>query len=608
LVKIFANFPGNAKIIALISVIVIVSISSGLFFYLQYNTENNIRNSLFEQQKQQQIDSTESLSRHLGSSLDSIMARLQALSDSDLLQQSNMSGNETNRLLQQTYAQINTITPVDRVLILDKDGTVTVDAVSEGKRSFGGLDFSYREWVNLTKSTGTAVFSNGFSGVDGNYKIAIAYPIVGETSGEYLGLVGTLIPTIPFFEHFGNIYDINSQYLAVLDRNSVQLTHPMKSFIGKPFFGSYIQEATGPNEILNNFVQTVMSGKGAFEIYDFKDVQRLNTGHPIFIAGKPTYFVFIVTPTSTIFSSIDKVILSDRLGEFSLLAGTTAAVVVLVLFLIKWSSNLNNEVRRRTREISDYSKQLSIANEQLKTNEKAQSEFINLAAHELRTPIQPILSLSDVLLQKRGNIEEYREFLEIVSKSARRLKRLAENILDATRIESQTLSLNRERFNINEEIINTVQNFLIPAGKDIKSKSPTKILFEPKEDNILIAADRRRMSQVISNLVDNAIKHTRGEESISITSEKKDNQAIVTVKDTGSGIDSEIMPTLFSKFASKSFTGTGLGLYISKNIIEAHGGKIWANNNSDGRGATFTFSIPLIREEEIHQKTGTPSQ
>jgi signal transduction histidine kinase len=608
LVKIFANFPGNAKIIALISVIVIVSISSGLFFYLQYNTENNIRNSLFEQQKQQQIDSTESLSRHLGSSLDSIMARLQALSDSDLLQQSNMSGNETNRLLQQTYAQINTITPVDRVLILDKDGTVTVDAVSEGKKSFGGLDFSYREWVNLTKSTGTAVFSNGFSGVDGNYKIAIAYPIVGETSGEYLGLVGTLIPTIPFFEHFGNIYDINSQYLAVLDRNSVQLTHPMKSFIGKPFFGSYIQEATGPNEILNNFVQTVMSGKGAFEIYDFKDVQRLNTGHPIFIAGKPTYFVFIVTPTSTIFSSIDKVILSDRLGEFSLLAGTTAAVVVLVLFLIKWSSNLNNEVRRRTREISDYSKQLSIANEQLKTNEKAQSEFINLAAHELRTPIQPILSLSDVLLQKRGNIEEHRESLEIVSKSARRLKRLAENILDATRIESQTLSLNRERFNINEEIINTVQNFLIPAGKDIKSKSPTKILFEPKEDNILIAADRRRMSQVISNLVDNAIKHTRGEESISITSEKKDNQAIVTVKDTGSGIDSEIMPTLFSKFASKSFTGTGLGLYISKNIIEAHGGKIWANNNSDGRGATFTFSIPLIREEEIHQKTGTPSQ
>jgi signal transduction histidine kinase len=563
---------------------------------LQYNTENNIRNSLFEQQKQQQIDSTESLSRHVGSSLDSIMARLQALSDSDLLQQGNTSGNETNRLLQQTYAQINGITPVDRVLILDRDDTVTVDTISNGEKSFRGVDFSYREWVNLTKSTRTAVFSNGFSGVDGNYKVAIAYPIVDETSGEYLGLVGTLIPTIPFFEHFGNIYDINSQYLAVLDRNSVQLTHPMKSFIGKPFFGSYIQEATGPNKILNGFVQAVMSGKGAFEIYEFEDSQRLNTGYPVFIAGKPTYFVFTVTPTSTIFSSIDKVILSDRLGEFSLLAGTIAAVVVLILFLLKWSSNLNNEVRRRTREISDYSRQISIANEQLKINDKVQTEFINLAAHELKTPTQPILSLSEVLLQKRGNIEEYRESLEIINRSARRLKRLAENIFDAARIESHTLSLKREQFNINDVVKDIVQDLGRQVGKDSRRKN--NLTFESKEDNILVVADKRRIAQVISNLVDNAIKHIDGRGSVSITSEKKGNHAIITVKDNGRGIDSEIMPRLFSKFASNSLSGTGLGLYISRSLVEVHGGKIWANNNSDGKGAAFTFSIPTIREEE----------
>ena len=122
-----------------------------------------------------------------------------------------------------------------------------------------------------------------------------------------------------------------------------------------------------------------MSGRATFEIYEFKNGQRLNTAYPVFITGKPTYFVFIVTPTSAIFSSINEVISSDRIGKFSLLVGTTAPVVVLILFLIKWSSNLNTEVRRRTREISDYSKQLSTANEQLKIHDKTQRDFINLA-------------------------------------------------------------------------------------------------------------------------------------------------------------------------------------------------------------------------------------
>ena len=598
--KIIAYFTGNTKKVALVFVIVIVSISYGLFFYLQNNTENNIRNSLFEQQKQQQIHSTESLSRHVGSSFDSIMARLQAVSNSDLLQQGDTSSSKTKRLLQEMHTQIDTITPIDRLLILDNNDIVTVDVTTEGEETFVGIDFSYIEWVNLTKSTRTAVFSNGFVGIDGKYKIAISYPIINKISGEYLGLVGTLIPTIPFFEHYGNIYDIKSQYLAVLDRNSVELTHPIKSFIGKSFFGSHIQESAGHNKILNNFVQKVMSGNAASEIYEFKNGQRLNTGHPVFIAGQPTYFVFVVTPTSAIFSSINEVISSDRTGEFFLLVGTTAAVVVLILFLIKWSSNLNNEVRRRTREISDYSKQLSTANEQLKIHDKTQKDFINLAAHELRTPIQPILALSEVLLLKRGNIEEYGEILDVVNRNARRLKRLTEDILDVTRIESHTLSLKREQFNINDVIKDAVQDFRSQVEGDKKGGSQTKILFEHGEDIIFVEADKGRISQVISKLLDNAIKFTDGEGTVSFISEKKDNQAIVSIKDTGRGIDPEILQKLFSKFSSKSFAGTGLGLYISKSIVEAHGGKIWAHNNCDGQGATFTFSIPLIKEEEQH--------
>ena len=156
--KIIAYFTGNTKKVALVFVIVIVSISYGLFFYLQNNTENNIRNSLFEQQKQQQIHSTESLSRHVGSSLDSIMARLQAVSNSDLLQQGDTSSNKTKRLLQEMHTQIDTITPIDRLLILDKNDIVIVDVTTEGEETFVGIDFSYREWANLTKSTRTAVF------------------------------------------------------------------------------------------------------------------------------------------------------------------------------------------------------------------------------------------------------------------------------------------------------------------------------------------------------------------------------------------------------------------------------------------------------------------
>jgi signal transduction histidine kinase len=104
-----------------------------------------------------------------------------------------------------------------------------------------------------------------------------------------------------------------------------------------------------------------------------------------------------------------------------------------------------------------------------------------------------------------------------------------------------------------------------------------------------------RITQVISNLINNSLKFTKSGK-ISVTSEKKDGDAIVSVKDTGTGIEPEIMPKLFSKFASKSYQGTGLGLFICKSIIEAHGGRIWAENNSDGKGARFAFSLPIINE------------
>ena len=232
--------------------------------------------------------------------------------------------------------------------------------------------------------------------------------------------------------------------------------------------------------------------------------------------------------------------------------------------------------------------------EQLKINDKMQKDFINIAAHELRTPIQPILGLTQVLCNKIKD-SEHLELLEVVIKNARRLQRLTEDILDVTKIESQSLNLRKEKLNLNDMVAMALEDYKDEIGK---TNGKLKLVYEDKEnDNTLIVeADKNRLFQVLGNLLANAVKFTK-EGAISVSIEKKDTQVIVSIKDTGTGIDPEIYSRLFTKFTSKSVTGTGLGLYVSKGIVEAHGGRIWAENNADGRkGATFYFSLPLRKQ------------
>src|SRR5918993_4205415 len=246
-------------------------------------------------------------------------------------------------------------------------------------------------------------------------------------------------------------------------------------------------------------------------------------------------------------------------------------------------------------QLEEANKQLTVANEKLTVNEKMQKEFINVAAHELRTPIQPILGLSDILLTRDGNIEQYYGILNTINRNAKRLQRLTEDILDVTRIDSQSLRLNKEEFILNDHVSSIVEEY----KEEIRSDNRVNIRYSPTQDNngVTVYADRYRIAQVISNLVENAIKFTKeqgGSMSINIKRKENDGWVIVSIKDTGSGIDPEIMPRLFTKFSSKSFKGTGLGLYISKSIVEAHGGRIWAENNIDGKGATFSFTLPSL--------------
>jgi hypothetical protein len=242
------------------------------------------------------------------------------------------------------------------------------------------------------------VFSNGYVGLDGNYRIGLAYPIVNREKGEYNGLIGAVIPTESFFAHYGNIHDINSQFLVVFDKNATLLAvGASKTLVGKNFFGGDTQRFVHHNQILNDLTRSLLDGNSGSGVYDYGRGERLNTYYPIFLNGKPTYFVQVVTPTASIYSKVNEVLSTQRLETFSLLAGTTAAIIVLIMFLMKWTGTLDDEVKRRTRELNESNKKLELANEQLKMHDKMQEEFINIASHEIKTPTQAILGFSNLL-------------------------------------------------------------------------------------------------------------------------------------------------------------------------------------------------------------------
>jgi signal transduction histidine kinase len=254
--------------------------------------------------------------------------------------------------------------------------------------------------------------------------------------------------------------------------------------------------------------------------------------------------------------------------------------------------------------------------EQLKRHDKMQKEFINIAAHELRNPIQPIIGLSEVLRSRTKDTEQY-ELLDAIIRSAKRLQQLTENILNVAQIENHSLKLNKERTNLTGLIINILKDYRnqLEENKDNgKGIGNVKLLYtngrgeghDDNEDLIFVEADAGRIAQVISNLLNNAIKFTKVEAkdntiTIIVDNNQDDKAVLVSVEDTGSGIDPEIFPKLFSKFVTNSGAGTGLGLFISKNIVEAHGGRMWAENNNDvfgkrTRGARFCFTLPIIEK------------
>jgi len=280
-------------------------------------------------------------------------------------------------------------------------------------------------------------------------------------------------------------------------------------------------------------------------------------------------------------------------------------------------------------------KQLKEAYQTVENTNAIQQEFINIAAHELRTLVQPIIGYAELLLEEETDDNKKQALMSIVHNSER-LQKLALDILDIARMDSNTFQLHKEPLDLNYVISNIAKDYLKrqeqQKARDItrlisnvngnnnknsySKKSEIKLLFEPRvKEDIFVEADKERLMQVMYNLLDNAFKFIDSDGgTVRITLEKQEQQlgdliiqerhhqqephAIIRIKDTGTGIDPEILPRLFSKFATKSQRGTGLGLYISKNIVDSHGGKLYAENNTNDKGATFTIILPLLKQQK----------
>lgn len=598
-----------------------------LFFSLQDATRNQIKSQLFEEQRKRQLDSTSAIASHIGSDLTLIVSYLDGISNSKYMQEGegHLYDGGIKQLATEKYSQMNKI--VDKLFILNNQDVV-VFGISNSSNVLVpvGSDLSFRPWVAETRHSLKPVFSEAFEAV-GQYRVYITVPVTDRQTKEYIGTVGVSVPTVNFFEHYGNVHDINSQFLVAYDRQGTILAVGAdEGLVGLPFFGTVVQDFVNRNPTLNDHMARLLDGRSGYAVYDYGRGERLTTYQPIYVDEAPTYFLQVVTPTATIYSQIDPILSRESGKLFLLLAAAIVAAAVFVVFLLFWNSVLRNEVYKRTSDLQESNKLLAISNEKLKEHDSLQREFINIAAHEMRTPIQPILGLSEMLREEilkrqdllltalvkeqnqtgdsagqthdtdnmAGSAGRIAYMLEVISRNAQRLDKLSNNLLDVSRIENNALKLIRGRVDLNRKINNAVvdakSSYLFSSYQ--RKKEDVKIIFEPFPEPLIVYGDSTRLYEVISNLIYNAIKFTE-KGTITIRSDRQDGYATVSVKDTGNGIDPEILQRLFIKFVTKSEKGVGLGLFISKSIVEAHGGKIWAENNKDGKGATFTFALPL---------------
>jgi signal transduction histidine kinase len=602
----------NVLILAVIAVIALLL--SILVYYFSTVTSNKILDIASQEVRSNTVIETHHISQILANKLQTVGALLQTLAQSPAIH---------NNEYKIAYIVINARQQPSSDLTnfymwLNKDGRINwISNINESiYQKYRGTDLSYRAYFTSPKYTHTAFYSSLIESIDKVPRLYVSYPVINSTrttngNGTFTGVVVAAIR----LETLGNflknqLFSPFKSTVGLLDRNGTILYDAgATQYTGANVFENEYQSVFShldPHDfnLLDDLIKKSLQGTTGSG--DFLVNGKLNTivYEPVVVNGK-NFLTLYISAQHKLATDVSALI--DQQKYFITLRVTIIGIVAFIIaFLVfSWNKRLENVVKVRTAELRE-------ANEQLRIRDKMQQDFINIAAHELRTPIQPILGLTGSL---RSQITDNKQqaLLEIIIRNAKRLKRLTDDMLDVSKIENQLLKLNKEKVDLNDILSNVVKDHM---NQIIESKRRIKLLYDEYLPRVIVEADKDRITQVVSNLLSNAVKFTKddGDILISVRTVESSNNldttysesikqkavktVIVSVKDTGVGIDAELSPNLFKKFTSKSFQGTGLGLFISKNIIEAHGGKIWAENNPDGKGATFTFTLP-IREEKF---------
>lgn len=658
----------NSSVILPIVVItsIILGVVSHNYFTLTVNEVQELVLSDLETNSEIEVYS---ISNKLSNSIFFINSNLERIVNSPSILNWNITGIE--RLL--ALSQNTTDQLTDGYYLLDRNGTlVTFTGKDQGQNSqYEGINLSHRDYFQIPKRDGELFINTVIDSNDSVPRVFISLPItknnqtVTPTHISDLDVAnptrfeGVIVASVAA-KTLGNFLEsqMHPKFngdIGFIDRNGTIIYSSDQSFIGVDFFGndfqSYMKSILKDREEgFNDIINRAMKSENGVQEFKFENSTTTIAYQAVNVPNRDESSTRIGTLFITVphILSVEVISLIDTLilVNFSIILVIASISLIVAIMLLHWNKILKENVSQKTTQLSESVGKLEQANEDLKTHDKLQREFINIAAHELRTPTQAIsgnLDLIEIMhipsiMQNTGHNEnelrkEFQEILEDKEKLAdfirglqstyrnsQRLEKLVNDILDTSRIESNQLEIHKEGFNLNEKIQNVIKD-ITKKYNDLDTQNrpgdQVKIVYQQEIDPIPVYADKIRIFEVLSNLLNNAIKFSEGN-PINITveivpntqSHEKDSKnqtfvsgrmddntpsemVVVSIIDHGKGIDKDILPRLFTKFVTKSNQGTGLGLYITKSIIEAHKGKIWARNNKDGKGSTFSFSLPL---------------
>lgn len=659
--------------VLLLAVTAVLAVLLSIYSYQHYNsTANKILEIATKDITSNAKIQANDLSLVLENGLDSIITNLQVLSTSPALRNYD---NDSLSLLDAVQKSTNELP--DFYMWLDKDGKlIWISGMNTSYNSQRGLDHSHNQYFSVPRYTLAPYYSYGqIRSIDDIPRLYMSYPIIDKSTNSTEFFKGAVVAAISFDvtdnilkRQTSSSLEVARNSIVLLDKSGEVLLYSEDSNENLPSRNVFesgielLEMEEKESSSINSFFKRSLNEPRDL-VLDEGENKNTIVSDPIFVNDQHFWTVFVVAPH---YLASDVIALFNQQNNISLLVIIMIIVVSsgIASIIVSWNRRLaslvsmktgqlqlkseelnraNESLRESNKKISFVNQQLLLSNEQLleankklENHDRMQKEFINIAAHELRTPIMPILGGLELLSDKLDNEtkESIKEDVSMISRNAERLHKLAEDILQVSTIESGNFKLDIQKTNLNSLISSIIEDVKrkysheknIPIVMEIQSLSehPRKEQQQKGQVNYKwklellssqtersIHCDPQKISQVVFNILDNALKFTdRGQVIVTIfentkaigegaaSHDKKREEVLVKIKDTGTGVDPSIKDRLFQRFASQSVKGTGLGLYLSKKIIEAHDGRIWAGSNTDGsQGSTFTFSLPVAGPE-----------